>query len=75
MTPGDPILFNYPVHNTGGHYDPTTGIYTVPIDGIYQFIVRIYTNADATIGVILIVDGDEVSKIVLIQFFPDEHCS
>ena len=33
VTPSDPIVFNYPVENTGGHYDPTTGIYTVPISG------------------------------------------
>ena len=27
VTPGDPIVFNYIVHNSGGHYNSTTGIY------------------------------------------------
>ena len=39
ITPTDPIVFDNAVLNTGGHYDPTTGIYTVPIDDTYEFIV------------------------------------
>ena len=26
LSPTDPVVFNNPVHNNGGHYDPTTGI-------------------------------------------------
>ena len=63
MTPGDPIVFNYPVHNTGGHYDPTTGIYTVPLDGIYEIIFRLRAYNDADCPAWLVVDGEEVSKI------------
>ena len=60
LTPGDPIVFNYPVHNAGGHYDSTTGIYTVPLDGIYEFIFRIYGYEDNSIGAFLIVDNVQV---------------
>ena len=63
VTPGDPIVFNYPVHNVGGHYDPTTGIYTVPIDGIYEFFFHIYGYEDTSIGAFLVVD-DIQAKIV-----------
>ena len=62
VTPGNPIVFNYPVHNTGGHYDPTTGIYTVPIDGAYDFTVHIWSYNDIDLGAFLTVDGDDVSK-------------
>ena len=37
-------MFNYPVINTGGHYDPATGIYTVSIDDIYEFIFQFRTS-------------------------------
>ena len=59
VTPGNPIVFNYPVHNAGGHYNPTTGIYITPIDGIYEFIFRIRADniADA-IARFMIDDGD-----------------
>ena len=57
----DPIVFNYPVHNTGGHYDPTTGIYTVPLDGTYEFIFHFWGFNDVTVGALLVVDSDAVS--------------
>ena len=57
LPPGNPIVFNYPVINTGGHYNPTTGIYTVPLDGTYEFIIRIRTRNDANCGAVLVVDG------------------
>ena len=65
VTPGDPIVFNYAVHNDGGHYDSTTGIYTAPIDGIYEFVFRIRADNDAAFGAWLIVDGLRVHKISL----------
>ena len=63
VTPTDPIVFNYPVHNSGGHYDPTTGIYTVPLDGLYEFIFRLQAYSDASVGAYLVVDGDYVSLL------------
>ena len=41
----DPIVFDDARINPGGHYDPTTGIYTVPQDGTYEFYVHLL-NAD-----------------------------
>ena len=69
LTPNDPIVFNYPVHNTGGHYDPNTGIYTVPIDGTYEFIFRFRSSNDASIGAYLVIDGDDVSLFGIILRF------
>ena len=60
LTPTDPIVFNNPVHNSGGHYDPTTGIYTVPQDGIFQFFFRIIAYEDSSTGAFLIVDDVQV---------------
>ena len=59
----DPIVLNYPVHNTGGHYDPTTGIYTIPIDGTYEFIFRFRAFNDTVTGAWLVVDGNVVSLL------------
>ena len=61
LTPTDPIVFNYPVHNAGGHYDSATGIYTVPIDGTYEFIVHIWSSNDNSVDAYLIVDDTDVS--------------
>ena len=62
VTPTDPIVFNYPLHNTGGHYDPTTGIYTIPLGGTYEFIFHILANNDALFVAWLVVDGTVVSE-------------
>ena len=46
--------------NSGGHYDNTTGIYTVPLDGTYQFYVQILSDQDTPIRAYLVVDDDHV---------------
>ena len=51
------------MHNIGGHYDPTTGIYTTPIDGTYEFIIRLRAYNDAIAEAFLIVDGVQVSLL------------
>ena len=63
MAPSDPILFNYTVHNSGGHYDSTTGTYTAPIDGTYEFIFNFRAYQDTAVGAWLVVDGDRVSLL------------
>ena len=63
MKPTNPIVFDYPILKTGGHYDPTTGIYTVPIDGTYEFVLHFWTYNDASAGAALEVDNTPVSKI------------
>ena len=60
-TPGDPIVFNVAPLNPGGHYDITTGIYTVPVDGVYEFMYHIWLINDAGFYGILEVDNVQVS--------------
>ena len=38
----DPIVFDLTPVNYGESYDSTTGIYTVPMNGLYEFSVQIY---------------------------------
>ena len=74
LIPGDVIIFNYPLQNSGGHYNSETGFYTVPLDGIYEFNFQIFSDGDITIGGYLVVDGEAVSKFVLLLGkMPDLH--
>ena len=41
------IIFNNDKINDGGHYNVTTGGYTAPVDGIYQFFAYIRANPKA----------------------------
>ena len=38
----DPIVFDVTPVNYGENFDNTTGIYTVPMNGLYEFNVQIY---------------------------------
>ena len=58
--PGDPIVFNVAPLNPGGHYDVTTGIYTVPIDGIYEFSLHLLCLNDNQYLAYLEVDDTRV---------------
>ena len=60
-SPSDPIVFDVAVQNTGGHYDPTSGIYTAPIDGTYEFIIHTVSANDWVIATYLVVDDTQVS--------------
>ena len=60
LIPTDPIVFDVTRLNPGGYYDNTTGIYTVPLDGIYQFTYHIWGYNDAVIYPRLVVDGTSV---------------
>ena len=67
--PTKPIVFNVVPLNLGGHYDVTTGIYTVPVDGIYEFILHIWSIDDAGIGAWIEVDSVAVSRILMLNTF------
>ena len=58
-----PIVFDDHKINLGDHYNPTTGIYTVPLDGIYEFYVQIesYQDSNNDWGFEIVVDGEDVS--------------
>ena len=58
----DPLVFDQARINPGGHYDPTTGIYTVPEDGIYEFYVHILNGQETEdrYAFSLVVDATDV---------------
>ena len=56
--PGDPILFDEVRINNGENYDPTTGIYTVPVNGFYEFHVQTYVNSDGSLNWAFYIDVD-----------------
>ena len=60
-TPGDPIIFNVVPLNPGDCYDVTTGIYTVPLDGVYEFQLHIWSINDAACGAYIVIDEVLVS--------------
>ena len=54
----DPIIFDLTPVNYGENYNSTTGIYTVPMNGLYEFNVQIYCWLNGNICVYYItVDG------------------
>lgn len=57
----DPILFNETRINPGGHFDTSTGIYTVPLDGVYQFYVNVWGHEDDDFAFYLEVDEIDVA--------------
>ena len=56
------MVFRIPLENTGGYYNRTTGVYTVPIDGTYEFIIHILGYEDVSTGAYLVVDGIRASR-------------
>ena len=53
----NPIIFNETRHNPGGHYDPETGTYTVPLDGLYAVSATLRSHPDNDFSVRIVVDG------------------
>ena len=56
----DRILFDETRLNIG-HYNNATGIYTIPIDGIYEFNVNVRGQPDHDFGSYLVRDGVRVA--------------
>ena len=52
------IVFDAVGLNEGGHYNSSTGIYTVPVSGIYYFFAHITSNPVANLYIR--VDGDTI---------------
>ena len=60
----EPVVFNYVVRHSDA-YDNTTGIYTAPLDGDYEFMLHALCNNDTTIEIYMVVDGVMVNFAVL----------
>ena len=56
----EPVVFNYVVRHSDT-YDNTTGIFTAPLDGDYEFMLHALCNNDTTIDIYIVVDGVMVS--------------
>ena len=58
-----PIVFDDAKINPGNHYDPTTGIYTVPLDGIYEFYAQIesYVDSNNDWAFYIVVDDEDIT--------------
>ena len=41
------VIFDHHDISLAGHYNPVTGEYTVPYDGIYQFSVQVQSSASS----------------------------
>jgi|TARA_R100000149_G_scaffold42417_1_gene16547 hypothetical protein len=39
------IVFNNEIYDIGGNYNPTTGLFTAPVDGMYTFYGTVYADA------------------------------
>ncbi|XP_060553146.1 A disintegrin and metalloproteinase with thrombospondin motifs adt-2-like isoform X1 [Ruditapes philippinarum] len=51
------VIFKNIVFNVGGGYNKTTGVFTAPVDGTYQFSVHICKQSTSTLDVEIMVDG------------------
>ena len=50
MIPGDPIVFDAVRIDGGENYNPATGIYTVPVNGFYEFYINMYVYSDESLN-------------------------
>ena len=57
----NPIVFNETRYNDGGHYDTETGIYTVPLDGMYMISTTLRSQPDNDYMVRIVVDGSLIA--------------
>ena len=64
------MVFDLDTINPGGHYNSATGIYTVPIDGVYQLTVHLWEWTDTAGSAFLVVDNIRVGLFIrLLEFF------
>ena len=61
-TTAQTIIFDNDKINEGGHYNVTSGVYTAPVTGIYQFFPYIRSNPKANLH--LRVDGSSYLNTV-----------
>ena len=61
-TPHTDLIFDTPVLNRGGHYDPLTSRFTAPVDGFYGFLINGFLGS-STNGRICFAINDETQLL------------
>jgi hypothetical protein len=62
------LVFPHVVYNIGGGYDPNTGVFTAPVDGLFAFFVNIQSDGSNQIRVNLVHNG--TSKVRVMAYTP-----
>ena len=66
----NPMIFNKAEINPGGHYNSSTGYYTVPYNGIYQFHVQMAAYS-CPIFIHIYVDGSNLGTHTDVYYHQD----
>ena len=56
----NPLVFDNALLNSGGHYNSGSGIYTVPLNGDYEFTIHLWSSNQYNIHPYLVVNGNRV---------------
>ena len=68
----NPVVFDFDAINSGDNYNSATGIYTVPVDGVYQFTVHFLQGGDPLGSAFLVVDNARVGPFYSLIW--SQHC-
>ncbi|KAL4222583.1 Complement C1q-like protein 2 [Mactra antiquata] len=63
LTAHQPIKFGNVITNIGNYYNPTSGMFFVPVTGTYLFYVNILSEANNNIETELVQDGSSLAEI------------
>ena len=58
-----PLVFDNALLNPGGHYNSGSGIFTVPLNGNYEFTIHLWSSDQYNIHPYLVVNGNRVYPI------------
>ncbi|XP_062598741.1 complement C1q-like protein 2 [Saccostrea cucullata] len=59
---GSKLVFPKIIFNTGGGYNPTTGMFTAPVDGHYVFFVSVQSYGTSYIKMEIVLNGESKVK-------------
>nr|QBA18421.1 type 2 C1q domain-containing protein [Testudinalia testudinalis] len=63
LGPTDTVVFDEATVNNGHAYDPLTGVFTAPFNGVYHFSSTILSGFNATIETMFVLNGEEVGRM------------